>query len=67
METNKLVDYQTGTLEDGLYVINDKRKLYFQNNEWFKPVYMTGRYTGNILPLEKQPKVIKSIIKVKYL
>ena len=51
-------------LEAGLYLINGKRQLYWQNGEWFKPTLINGRYTGNISPMEKQPKIIKSIEKI---
>lgn len=67
MELNELVSYQTGSLKDGLYVVNGKKTLYYQNQEWFKPIYQMGRYTGNIFPLEKQPKIIKSILTIKCL
>jgi len=52
-------------MENGLYLINNKRKLYYQEEKWWIPVYYLGRYTGNISPLEKQPKIIKSLIKLK--
>lgn len=48
-------------LQDGLYLINNRRQLYYQRGEWFKPTFIGGRYAGNISPLEKQPKIIKSI------
>lgn len=51
-------------LEDGLYLINGKRQLYHQKGEWFKPTFVSGRYTGNISPLDKQPKIFKSIDKI---
>jgi len=52
-------------IEDGLYLLNDKRKLYYQENKWWKVTFVNGRYTGYIYNLEKQPKIIKSLIKLK--
>lgn len=51
--------------ESGLYLINGKRELYYQEGKWWKPMYYKGRYTGNIYPLEKQPKIIKSCERIK--
>jgi hypothetical protein len=50
--------------EDGFYLINDKRILYWQQGEWWTPLKYVGRYTGNISRLDKQPKIIKSIEKL---
>lgn len=55
---------ETKAIDDGMYCINGKRFLYYQDGEWFKPVYLQGRYTGNIMPLDKQPKIIKSLEKI---
>lgn len=51
-------------MENGLYLINGKRRLYYQDGKYWEAVYYLGRYTGNIRNLEKQPKIIKSIIKI---
>ena len=50
--------------EDGFYLLNDKRILYWQDGKWFNPLKYAGRYTGNISRLDKQPKIIKSIEKL---
>lgn len=47
---------------DGHYLINGKRILYWQDGKWHKPLKsLNGLYNGNIIPLDKQPKIIKSI------
>lgn len=51
--------------EDGLYCVNGSRMLYYQNGVWYKAVYSMGRYTGNISELDRQPKRIKDLHKVK--
>lgn len=48
------------TRKDGLYLINGRKILYWQDDKWWTPIYVCGRYSGNITPLEKQPKIIKS-------
>lgn len=53
-------------IKDGLYIVNGKRTLYRQDGVWYKAIYQSGRYTGNILPLEKQPKIIKELYKLHY-
>lgn len=46
--------------KDGLYLINNRRLLYWQDGKWWTPIKTHGCYSGNIMPLEKQPKVIKT-------
>lgn len=46
--------------EDGYYLINGKRVLYWQDNQWWFAVKFMNRYSGNIMKLDRQPKVIKS-------
>lgn len=52
--------------EDGLYCVNDRRMLYYQQGKWYEAVYANERYSGNIRDLEKQPVRIKSLHKVNY-
>ncbi len=49
--------------DNGHYLINNSKVLYWQDGEWFKPVKSNGRYSGYISKIEKQPKLIKSIEK----
>lgn len=46
--------------ENGYYLINGKRVLYWQDGEWWEAVKYMNRYTGNIRKMDKQPKIIKS-------
>jgi len=56
--------YQAGNLEEGYWLINEKRVLYWNGKEWQDSVKNTrGNHGGWIRPLEKQPKIIKSISK----
>lgn len=52
--------------ENGLYYINGKRQLYYQDGVWYHPVFISGRYTGNIRDLDRQPKRIKTLDKINY-
>lgn len=46
--------------EDGYYLINGKRVLYWQDGVWWYAAKYMNRYSGNIIKLDRQPKVIKS-------
>jgi hypothetical protein len=48
-------------LEEGYYIVNGKRLLYWSGEEWMKPVKNTQGYYGYLAPLRAQPKRIKSI------
>lgn len=48
--------------EEGYYLINGKRVLYWSGSEWMESVKdKRGSHGGWVRPLEKQPKIIKSI------
>lgn len=74
-KTNNAVDYamslgwkdeDEADKEDGHYLINGKRILYWQDGKWWTPLKTkSGLYSGHIQPLDKQPKIIKSMEKYK--
>lgn len=49
-------------LEEGYYTINGKRVLYWDGFVWMESVKdARGNHGGWIRPLEKQPKIIKTV------
>jgi len=49
-------------LQEGYYLINGKRVLYYNGTEFQESVKdVRGNHGGWIRPLEKQPKIIKTI------
>ena len=54
--------YLDGNLESGYYLINNRKVLYWTGELWQESVKDSrGNHGGWIRPLEKQPKIIKTI------